>query len=122
MLDGDGYRTLVAGATYDFLAAVHGRVAVGEGGCLILRDETDPGAVVVWPPGTATLDGGRVGVYVPEVGAIVVGDRVEGSGGHFEAPRTEDEPPGHLPPMPAECGPAGAPISVLQDVTRHNDG
>ncbi|MCZ7420150.1 hypothetical protein O7605_11560 [Verrucosispora sp. WMMA2121] len=32
MLDGDGYRTLVAGATYDFLAAMHGRVAVGDGG------------------------------------------------------------------------------------------
>ncbi|MGW0502116.1 hypothetical protein [Micromonospora sp. NPDC003241] len=122
VLDGDGYRTLVAGATYAFLAAMHGRVAVGDGGCLILRDETGPGAVAVWPPGTTILDDGRVGVHVPGVGAIVVGDRVEGSGGHFEAPRTEDEPPGHLPPMPAECGAAGAPISVLQDVTRHNDG
>ncbi|MFI7022333.1 hypothetical protein [Micromonospora sp. NPDC049900] len=78
--------------------------------------------MVVWPPGTTILDDGRIGVHVPDGGPIVVGDRVEGGGGHVEAPLTEDEPPGHLPPLPVECGPAGAPIAVMQGVTRQSDG
>ncbi|WP_203994455.1 hypothetical protein [Micromonospora lutea] len=120
-MDGDGYRTLVAGATYDFLAAMHGRVAVGDGGCLILQGQGGAAAVVAWPPGTTLLPNGRVGVRVPDVGEIVVGDRVDGSGGFFEAPLTEDDPPGHLPSMPAGCGAAGTAVAVIGSVTRHSD-
>ncbi|GIJ35877.1 hypothetical protein Vse01_50250 [Micromonospora sediminimaris] len=120
VLDGDGYRTLVAGATYDFLAAMHGRVAVGDGGCLTLRDEAGA-AVVVWPPGTTLLPNGRVGVRVPDVGEIVVGDRVDGGGGFFEAPLTEAGLPEHLPPIPAACASVGAALAVLERVSRYSD-
>ncbi|MTK01700.1 hypothetical protein [Micromonospora sp. CP22] len=121
MLTGDGYRTLVAGATYAFLAMVHGQVALGDGGCLVLRSDAGTATVVVWPPGTTVLPSGRVGVRVPGVGEIVVGDRVNGGGGLFETPLTEDDPPRHLPPIPAECGPAGTSVSVIESVTRHSD-
>jgi hypothetical protein len=120
VLNGDGYRTLVAGATYDFLAAMHGQVALGDGGCLILRGDAGAAGVVVWPPGTTLLPDGRVGVRVPEAGEIVVGDRVDGSGGFFEAPLTEDGPPEHLPPMPVGCAPV-ASVAVLERVSRHGD-
>ncbi|MEG3637371.1 hypothetical protein [Micromonospora palythoicola] len=121
MLDGNGYRTLVAGATYDFLAAMHGRVVMGDGGCLILRDRTGIAAVVVWPPGTTLLPHGRVGVHVPDVGEIVVGDRVDGGGGFFDAPLAEGGPPEHLPHVPVGCAPAGASVAVLERVTRRSD-
>ncbi|MBQ1026713.1 hypothetical protein [Micromonospora sp. C95] len=121
MLNGDGYRTLVAGATYDFLAAMHGRVGVGAGGCLILRDETGAAEVLVWPPGTTLLSNGQVGVRVPDVGEIVVGDRVDGGGGFFETPLTEGGPPEHLPPVPVGCASVGTSVAVLERVSRQSD-
>ncbi|MFF5218932.1 hypothetical protein [Micromonospora sp. NPDC000442] len=90
-------------------------------GCLILRDEAGAAEVVVWPPGTTLLPNGRAGVHVPDVGEIVVGDRVDGSGGSFEAPLTEVGPPEHLPPVPVACASVGTFVAVLERVTRHSD-
>jgi len=58
--------------------------------CFLLDDEGYATAVV-WPTGTTLAGGQPVGVVVPDVGDVRVGDRVEGGGGFRSTDSLGDE-------------------------------
>ncbi|MEV6815912.1 hypothetical protein [Micromonospora sp. NPDC051296] len=117
ILEGDGFRTLVAATEVHFLAAIGGQLAVGDGGCLIVQGTGEQGYVVVWPPEVTLLTDGRAGVQLPEAGAITVGDRFSGSGGYFDTPLAEDQTPGLYPPIPSECAGGGTTVALFGSVS-----
>ncbi|RIV35541.1 hypothetical protein [Micromonospora radicis] len=116
VLHGEKFRTLVAGAEGARQALISGRLAVGEGGCLVVRSAGEPESVIVWPPGVTLLTNGRVGVDVPGTGAVTVGDTFSGGGGYSEAPMTEGFPPGRYVPVPAACAKRGTPVAVIDNL------
>ncbi|WP_341719749.1 hypothetical protein QQG74_08605 [Micromonospora sp. FIMYZ51] len=110
ILAGEGFQTLVAATEVHLLAALGGELAVGSGGCLVLRDAEMRSYVVVWPPGVTLLTDGRIGVRVPEVGALTAGDLIAGGGGYQDL-STVEHPSILYPPIPPEC--TDATSSVL---------
>ncbi|TCB90762.1 hypothetical protein E0H26_26600 [Micromonospora zingiberis] len=103
ILTGDGFQTLVAATEVHLLAALRGQLAIGDGGCLVMRDAQLRSHVVVWPPTVTLRTDGTDGVHVPEVGAIAVGDHISGSGGYGDTTPTEAPPTRLHPPVPPEC-------------------
>lgn len=109
ILVGDGFRTLVSAPKHESRQAlVVGILGVGQGGCLIIHNGRGYEQVIVWPAGVTLLTDGRVGVNVPGVGAITVGESFSGDGGFPYAPLGEPDPR-----VPSECARAGEEVAVI---------
>jgi hypothetical protein len=97
---------------------------LAEAGCLVL--ESDPGAeqltrhVVVWPPGTEPVQDldELVGVNVPDVGMVRLGDWVSGGGGYDNPDTSEVD----LPEVPAACLVGGGEFAALHAITSTTPG
>ncbi len=79
-------------------AQIRGVVQIGPGGCLgLVREGADEPVALIWPEGSRLTDDGS-SVDVPGVGAVRVGQWVEGGGGEVSEPRGE-----RYSDVPAEC-------------------
>lgn len=90
-------------------ALIRGRLEVGDGQCLIVHNESGQRYVVVWPAGVTPLGDGRIGVNVPGVGAITVGESFSGSGAYPHTPLEEYDPP-----VPTECAGRGEEVALIE--------
>ena len=69
-------------------ALIQGTLAVTESGCVGIAGAGGETYPAVWPRGTALLSGPDTAIHVPGVGAVRIGDEVEGAGGYYDVGTT----------------------------------
>lgn len=89
---------------------------VPEHGCLLVHtidaETGEPVQVLtpIWPSDVEPLnEDGRIGVTVPEVGALVDGDAFTSGGSHTDASDLDE-----VPDLPGECLPEGGFVTINQ--------
>src|SRR5262245_5361672 len=112
VLESDGVRALVAGPkNFGRDALIVGNLALTDGRCLAVRSAEGRTHLLVWPSGVSLLADGRVGVDVPGLGAITVGESFSAGGGYATPPLHQEE---RAPEVPTDCSaPAEEGVAII---------
>ncbi|HEX5541234.1 MAG TPA: hypothetical protein VFX60_06680 [Micromonospora sp.] len=109
VLESDGVRTLVSAPKDGGRdAQIAGQLKLTEGRCLAVESDDGRVHMLVWPSGVTLLTDGQVGVNVPGLGPITVGESFAGSGGYSAPPLGEKEPD-----IPDECSIGDAEVAII---------
>lgn len=101
VLERDGVTTVVLGeldGSGD--ALIEGPVKLTDNGCLAITASHGADHILAWPAGVELLTGDEIGVRVPDVGDVMVGDRLS-AGGEYHSPPFDDGL--HMPDHPERC-------------------